>query len=94
MTPVRSAMSETERVKRLAAELGQLQSAGSLNLEVSPIDGFALVACLQLAWRHPRLSLSQRTLIESFAHQLQGMFARSPVVAQMLEMGWDRSQDE
>lgn len=75
----------------LAQELTMLKlEHGWIEARVGHYDAYALIACLQLAWRHPHLSVGQKEIIEGFARQLERAFDRedTPMLKASLEMGW------
>lgn len=69
----REQAAEDPIAERLAGEFRELTSgpnaAPPLVFAVDPFDVYTLVAVLQLVSRHPRLSVTQRLLVDRLAHQ-------------------------
>lgn len=86
-------MSNQAKVEQLAAELRNL--GGYIPVALTPADAFAMAGCLQLAWRHPRLSSSQKAMIERFVRQIQGYLREAGAVAtvDVIELGWNPDHD-
>lgn len=84
---------DEDKARILALELQHVGKLGPIVINISSVNAFALIACLQLAWRHPRLSPTHRTMIETFAQELAGPFADYPVANSVIRAGWDHSQD-
>lgn len=83
-----------EEVVRLLAEAWLAEKAGTCPLaqiRMGSYTAFTMIAALQVAWRHPGLSKVQRDVIRELAGQVQPLFGG--VLAEVLEAGWDVSQD-
>ena len=61
------------------------------SVELGPYTAYILVSVLQLCWRHPDLSVSQKEIIEHIARPLQVLF-ESPL-SDSLELGWQTGYD-
>lgn len=85
-------MTEAETAQKMADELRELAKSPELVLSISPMDAFALLACLQLAWRHPRLNPNQKKLIEGFGRALQDAFADAPLPFAAVRVGLKRHE--
>lgn len=81
--------------KKLASELENLSLSRNapIRVELAPAEAFALVAALQLAWRHPRISNIQSHLIEKFAAQISSELMSCPTIAAVIEAGWNKGFD-
>jgi len=88
-------MTDSERAVEMAEEIVRLRGLGPITVKIDAFDGFVLVACLQLAWRHPGLSDQQRKTIEDFGRGLQRAYNsfEVPQIALTLEQGWRREFD-
>jgi hypothetical protein len=84
---------ELETAKAMGEELRELHKRGDVTLKIKGVDAFALMACLQLAWRHPQLDQRQKLMIETFARQLQSAFNDYPTLCRVSEMGWNTVHD-
>lgn len=76
--------------------IDETQGAGAakVRLEFGLFEAFTVVSLMQLAWRHPRLSGYQRSLLETYGRATQAMLARhAPMTAAFLDEGWDVSRD-
>jgi len=82
---------EEDLIRRLVLEL---RHAEPVTAQIPAIDAYALLASLQLAWRHPRLSPYQAHVVEKAGRDLQDAIARRcPFAAETLELGWNRALD-
>ncbi len=81
----------------MAEEIKLLQRKyrDAVPLTIKPFEAYVLLACLQLAWRHPNLSDTQRQIVEGFGRQLQPIFDQpdTPLLHLTAEMGWVREMD-
>jgi hypothetical protein len=65
-----------------------------VRVDITPLAGFALVATIQFALRHPQFPPSVGATAEAFARELQQHIAqRLPLVGELMEAGWDPAQD-
>jgi hypothetical protein len=78
-------MNEAQTVEALARELRLMEAQPPEPLALKPSEAFTLLAALQLAWRHPQLSPTQKRLIESFGRRLQAFFLAAPVARRWLD---------
>ncbi len=83
---------DSEIVERLAIEL-QAIAGRPIEFCTTPERAFGLIGCLQLAYRYPDLSETQRELIWTFVKGLRQPFADCPTAMSVIEMGWDRRHD-
>jgi hypothetical protein len=67
--------------------------AGTLTIELTPIDVWTLLSAVQLACRHPGFHGPARELAEQAARKLQNLVGVSPILAEVAEMGWDPKHD-
>jgi len=75
-------------VHELTRELQAMAALGDFDVTISAVDAFSLIACLQLAYRHPRLSDSQKRIIGGFAMRLGKAFEGYPVARDIISRGW------
>lgn len=95
MTSSEWSTEEMLRAQLMAEEIKRLYRRGSIRVDVDQFVAFQLVGALQLAWRHPGLSDTQRTTIENFGRGLQAAFVGpdTPQLALTLEQGWRPEYD-
>lgn len=73
-----------------------LTDAPEMLLSLDAITAFTLVGLLQLVMRHPHLSLRQKAIAGSIAHQLAGALTaatQSRALGQLLDYGFDPDHD-
>lgn len=73
---------------RVAGEMKELEAAGPFSFQSDGVTCFALVGCLQLAWRHPSLSPSQKDMLEKFVSMLSQPFNGKPGIQEVVWLGW------
>ena len=70
------------------------RSEETIVLPLQPFAAWTLVACLQLAWRHPHLSPGQKRVLEDVARQIQALVtALEPAAEPWLAQGWQTEFD-
>jgi hypothetical protein len=77
------------------AELARLEQSGNYErapILIGPFSAYILIAVLQLAWRHPDLSDTHKSIIEQIAKQLQPLFG--PPLDASIELGWRTEFDQ
>ena len=79
---------EQQTTLALAKELTAMRTLSPVTLQVDPFEAFSLLAALQLAWRHPELSRTQKDIIEGFGRELERAFAGYPVASRIAAAGW------
>jgi hypothetical protein len=86
---------ERLRAQLMAEEIKGLRGRGPITVEVDQFAAFQLIGALQLAWRHPGLSVEQCNTIEQFGRGLQRAYEGpdTPQLALTLEQGWNREFD-
>lgn len=78
-------------VLRLASELS---TADPVVIQLSAFDAWTVLAIVQFASRHPRLSPAQHELMLAFGRGLQTALAdRVPFASDLLDDGWDPEKD-
>jgi hypothetical protein len=86
---------EDQAAAALILELAEVECAGDyipLAITIGPFAAFVLVCQLQLACRHPRNAGTEAgSACEQIARQVQAAFA--PELRELLERGWDITQD-
>lgn len=60
----------------------------AIELRISPLEAWCVMAQIQLALRHPNNTGIARMYAEIVARQLQSAIAITPALAQIAEMGW------
>lgn len=81
---------EEARLELIAAELVKVNARGPIRLEMNGQDAFALVALLQLAWRHPGLSQKQRRMIQAIVRSVQELVGDAPELERIILDGWSQ----
>lgn len=86
-------MTEQELLEQMKQEWEQLKDAPAHPVHIPPLAAFALIAQLQLAFRHPSNHGWPRRQAEQIARELQTLFNPESAVAQVLERGWHQEFD-
>jgi hypothetical protein len=86
-------MNDAQTLDAMTREIRELANAKPLVLQLAPFEAFSLLACLQLAWRHPGLSPAQKAIIETFGRTLETAFEGKPTLERVARDGWDRRKD-
>jgi hypothetical protein len=60
-------------------------------IEVGPFTAFNVIAAIQLAWRHPQMSESQKDAFRDLGDQIAELFGGD--LREMVESGWDTEKD-
>jgi hypothetical protein len=77
-------LTEEELLEALRREMIE---AGAMPIDLSPASAFHLAGLVQLAMRHPDLSLHSRELAERFLANVRAHFAAAPAVLEVLRRG-------
>ncbi len=78
----------------MLAALRAMATGMPVRVDINPLAGFALVATIQFALRHPQFPASVGATAEAFARELQQHIARRiPFAGDLMEAGWDAAQD-
>jgi hypothetical protein len=90
-------LTSEELLRRLTAEMVRLHDSGAgMRLDIAPETAFAVVACVQLALRHPQANLGHSArLVEQFIEYVRAKFEpHAPAIAEAIRRGNDPVFDE
>jgi DNA-directed RNA polymerase subunit RPC12/RpoP len=85
-----AALTSEELLARVTAEMIELRDSGAgVRLEIEPAAAFAVVACVQLALRHPHANLGpSAALVHEFIELVRAKFEpHAPAIALAIERG-------
>jgi hypothetical protein len=91
-----AALTNEELLKRLTAEMIALDTSGAgMRLDIGCPTAFAVVACVQLALRHPHANLGPSAdLVRDFIEYVRAKFEpHAPAIALAIERGNDPQQN-
>lgn len=87
-------MSLDPLLQQFMNEMAQLSNEPSIDIQISPLAGFALIAQLQLAFRHPENQGITRFHAEEVARELQARICLPrTALYEVTERGWHREFD-
>lgn len=87
-------MNETELLRAFAEEFKELcASERRVELELTPLEAWALMSNLQLALRHPNNVGPTARTAKGVAERLQGIVAPDGVLAEVARRGWNVRYD-
>ena len=79
--------------RQWAFEFNQFSDVPSIDIQISPLAAWTLIAQIQVASRHPGNNGAGAELIRSWASELEARMNLSPFMKEFLAKGWDRDQD-
>jgi len=75
--------------RQIGAELERLDAAGPVTLQLTASQAWALLSCLQLAFRHPDNTGPARQIAEQIARGIQEVVAPAgSALAELADRGW------
>jgi hypothetical protein len=75
--------------RQIAAELERLDQTAPVTLQLTASQAWALLSCLQLAFRHPDSTGPARQIAEQIARDIQRVVApEGSALAVLAERGW------
>lgn len=87
-------MAEGQITSEMHAIFTAMAAAAPIRMKMPPIIAFYLVSTLQMALRHPEFPPNVRVEMDRMARHLQAKLGEgNPLVAEMLELGWNPGYD-
>jgi hypothetical protein len=89
-------LTSEDLLRRLTAEMIELKTSGAgMRLEIAPETAFAVVACVQLALRHPHANLGPAAdLVRDFIEYVRAKFeGHAPAIAEAIRRGNEPEHD-
>jgi hypothetical protein len=89
-------LTSEDLLRRLTAEMIELKTSGAgMRLEIAPETAFAVVACVQLALRHPHANLGPAAdLVRDFIEYVRAKFEpHAPAIAEAIRRGNEPERD-
>ena len=83
----------TPESRQWAFEFNQFSDAPSIDIQLSPLAAWTLIAQLQLASRHPHNNGSGAETMRQWADELEGRMDLSPFMREFLAKGWNPDLD-
>lgn len=89
-------MTEEELLAQFPRELQAFaESTERIDLMIRPADAWIILACMQLALRHPNVSDTMRECATDIGHRLEELIANyGPALKEMARRGWDPAYDQ